>query len=713
MKKEQPAVGEHVDQKHAETLARLFNIAYNGAVLYGGAHQTTADSAVPLLNYLSRLITGEFMVSILAERDSVYIENFCVDKIINARRLLLHFRKVGLQSITFSKDVTLDSVRSLLKILSDLQAYPNAEAMQKGLTVAGCEGIRLNYVVYRKMTTDDAVVNKDAASQIPEPPQDTSVARQVIDGLSEVMAAKQAVDGPAAVGQAAAGASGAEDTRLSELLDRLRTMYGRSKDSPLDGGGMSGRGMVDAVVKLNKEVADNLDVIRKTHHLNEADNLVIGEIDAMSHEVVLRLLCEEYKAGGVSTRRLAQITRRMMPDVKELKRMLPRLKVALLKEGMPQADYLAFVTEILKDLESDGLSGVFEPAVKEMGISMDELVESIRADPADAARLIVLASEIRKSSKQDDTQLSTLLTDYIEKVSRSLTLDSKDVAQKDGIHLLKSTIGKIEADLVERLKNHGIPQPVLDRASQMLRSRLDGTVNGARREWANRFVASLGDLDETELLLMFRDLHQNENDTAVLREPFVSLLKEKNRSEEQIAQFFDKARVAQAKQQQELPKGVLNVNATLYFLEREIKRHQRYNTPFSSVIVTVPAVSPTPGALRSAGEREHRNLMPQILVHLRRVLRDLDIVGSLGLVSGDVPFIVLPMTEGPGAATVVERLKRELGAKVFECDGERINGVFAISHSSFDKTKMTGYRSFLELALSLHRKQEKEVAGAA
>jgi GGDEF domain-containing protein len=348
-----------------------------------------------------------------------------------------------------------------------------------------------------------------------------------------------------------------------------------------------------------------------------------------------------------------------------------------------------------------------------MGISMDELLESIRADPADAARLIVLASEIRKSSQQDDAQLSTLLTDYIEKASRSLSLDSKDVAHKDGIHLLKSTIGRIEADLVEGLRNHGIPQAELDRASQMLRSRLDGTVTGARREWANRFVGSLRDLDDAELLLMFRDLHQNENDTAVLREPFVSLLKEKNRSEEEIAQFFEKARTPQVKQHQELPKGVLNVNATLYFLEREIKRHQRYNTPFSCIIVTVPVVSATPGTVRTAGNKENKGLMPQILAHLRRVLRDLDIVGSLGLVSGDVPFIVLPMTEGPGAAKVVDRLKRELGAKVFVCEGERISGVFAISHASFDKTKMTGYRSFLELALSIHRKQEKEVQSSA
>jgi len=182
---------------------------------------------------------------------------------------------------------------------------------------------------------------------------------------------------------------------------------------------MSIQEIVESVVKLKREVNDNLDVIRTTHKLNESDNLVIGELDAMSHDVMLRLLCEEYKGGGVSTRRLAQIARRMLPDIKDLKRMLPRLKDALTKEGMPQADYLQFVTDILKDIESDGLAGVFEPAVREMGVSMDELVEAIRADPSDAAALSCSRRNCGNRRAATMRNCPSLLTDYIERVSRS------------------------------------------------------------------------------------------------------------------------------------------------------------------------------------------------------------------------------------------------------------------------------------------------------
>ena len=713
--KNEPHAGGKIDQKHAQTLARLFNIAYNGAILYGGTHQTTVDAAVPFHSFLMRIVSGETMVSVLAERESVFVENFCIDKIINVRRLVVHFRKLGLQSITFSKEVSVDGIRALLVVLSDAEAYPNATAMQNRLALLNVKGIRLNYVVYRKMTTDEKVVDKNAihtlATQPLGPtPMDTTIVKQVLDGLSEVVSARRIVDGLPAVSSAPAGAQAAD---LSTLLQQMRAINSRINDpAAASGDGLSIQEMMESIVKLRRDVNDKLGLIRKTHSLNETENSVVSELDTMSHEVMLRLLCEEYKRGGISTKRLAQITRRMMPDIKELKRMLPRLKDALLKEGMPQADYLQYVTDILKDIESDGLAGVFEAAVKDIGVSMEELVESIRADPADAARLIVLASEIRKSSRSDDSQLSSLLTDYIERVSSSLSLESKDVATKEGIHLLKSAIGRIETDLVEKLRGQGIPADVLDKASNLLQTRLDATVSGAKQEWASRFVSSLKELGENELLQVLRELFSQEGGADLVREPLRQLLTSKGYSEENIGRLMEKAAKKSAAAPQELPKGILNVNATLYFLEREIKRHQRYNTPFTCLILTNVRVKSNGSPARVPTEGETKAIMPQVLSFLRHVLRDLDIVGSLGLVSGDVPFVVLPQTGDTGAEKVIERLQRDLSARAFEADGAQVKGSFALSYSSFDKTTMTGYRSFLEFALGRHRKVESSITSA-
>jgi GGDEF domain-containing protein len=250
---------------------------------------------------------------------------------------------------------------------------------------------------------------------------------------------------------------------------------------------------------------------------------------------------------------------------------------------------------------------------------------------------------------------------------------------------------------------------VLDQAEKQLASRMDGMVSDVKHEWAARFVESLREVNDTEIIRALKDRQGNEKDAYLLREPLTAMLTKKGYTQERIAELFEKAKSTSGKIQYALPKGVLNASATLYFLEHEIKRHQRYNTPFSTLIVTIERTQGANGELRLVGVEEENKIMPQVLMYLRRVLRDLDIVGSLGFVSRDIPFVVLPMTDGHGAEKVVARLDHELAKNIFECGKERVKGVFALSHTSFDKTVMSGYRSFLEIALDRHKKREEQL----
>ncbi len=704
--------GPGIDRKHAETLARLFNLSFNSAVLYGGNHQTTSDSALPLYNFIKDILAVESTVSILAERDSVYVENYCVDKIINARRVVVHFKKLGLQSVSFFRDLNLESIKALLGLMGDVESYPTADAMASGLRLRDARGIRFNYVVYRKMTTDEEVVNKDLAQSLGQNPLDTAMTRQVLDGLSEIVAAKQTLDGASQEHAAPVGIP--RETDLAELSAQLRSINARIKESASASAGPgSVQEFVESVARLKRDVQENLDVIRTSHKLSVAENSVVNELDSLSHEVMLRLIGEEYRGGKVSTRRLAQITRRLMPDLSELKRMLPRIKDVLAKEGMSQADYLQFITDVLKDLESDGLSGTLESAAKDIGVTMDDLVESIKSDPADAARLIVLASEIRKSAIADDAQLSSLLTDYIERVSKSLGLESDNVIRGDGMRVIRQTISGIQDNIVDKLRSHGIGPGVIEQVSGLLGARLDRTVDGAKQEWISRFVSGLQTLGESELLAALGEVKADDKDAAALRTQLVAVLKAKGVSEEAMARLLEKAGVPRSGSHTQLPKGILNVNATQYFLEREIKRHQRYNTPFSCIIATIAGMKGASGEPRKPDSPEASTIMQEVLSHLRRVLRDLDIVGSLGLVSGDIPFVVLPMTDDAGAAKAVERLRRELGSLEINAGEAPVSMLCALSHFTFDKTIVKESRPFLEQALAHHRKIEREVVEGA
>jgi len=709
------SLGVLVDQRQAETLARLFNMAYNSAMLYGGEHQTTQDGAVPLFNLLRRYLDASHAsLSILAERESVYVENYCVDKIINVRRLIIHFKKAGLQSISFDASVTLETVRNLLAVLSDQQQYPTVDDMKKGLMLKHSEGLRLNYVVYRKMTMDEAIINKDAADSM-SPVQGAISAgggsfSPFVADTADLVSIKHLLDSPQLLEKISdtdirktAGAS------FQTVLGQVRAITSQIKNNSAPSGFLSGQELAQAVYTLKNEVAKNISAVKATIALEGSQAQILDELEVMSQEAILRIIRDEYDAGATSIKRLSQIVRRIVPDVKDLKRLLPRLKETLLAEGMQITEYLKLVTEIRKDLDSDGIVGLFEGAIEEIGISMEELIATIKLDPQDAARLIVLAAEIRKNVTGETEQVSALLTDYVERVSRSLAIESRNVAEgADGMKILKTTLSAIQKELVSNLKTQGVPGAVLSQTDKLLAERLMATVSVAKKEWIERLLAGCAECSETELLRIVPPLMQNFDDTTIVKEAVTSTLTGKGYSQQQVREFFEKAvpRQSGQRQQSDLPKGVLNVNATIYFLEREIKRQQRYGTQFSCIVVTPFRLWSKRGAPLSMGENEIRYLMPQVVAFVRKMLRELDLVGSLGFVSRDVPFVILPMTDEKGAVSVVTRLERAFGTVTFECNTEPMTADFTISSSLYDTATMTGYKAYLEHALALHKKKE-------
>ncbi len=169
-----------------------------------------------------------------------------------------------------------------------------------------------------------------------------------------------------------------------------------------------------------------LRIKRETGKLVTTNELVITEINQISYQVIVRLIKEEYRRDRkISVKRLAQIIRRMLPDIKELRYLLPQLKDGLFSEGMSPSDYLSLVKELSKELDSDALIQIMVEASDLIGFSLNELIEKITEAPEEAARLIVLSAEIKKGGvRTDDQQMSSVLSEYIEKVSRALALQS-------------------------------------------------------------------------------------------------------------------------------------------------------------------------------------------------------------------------------------------------------------------------------------------------
>jgi hypothetical protein len=624
--------GVPLDQKQADQLARFINLAFNSALLYGGGHQTTIDNCTPFFTNLSAMLEGREMLTLSVERESVFFEGWCIDKSVNHRRITGYFRKAGLQSVTFETGVLKDEVIIFIRMIGDLQELPSAEVMKKSLAANKVKKIRINYVTYRKVTVDEAVVDKNMLSSSP-PRSGPPRPGPGVDDIDIELPNKSVFVDEAAphsdmynlvnlpVNETQRG--------LEFIAGQIKALYAQVKSGDAEKKFPTTEEMMNAVFKLRQEIVQGLETLKATGRVLAVPDSITEELDELSRETILRLIRDEYKNGTISVKRLAQIIRRIMPDVKELKKILPYLKVGLMSDGMSLSDYLQLVTSIVHELENDGLMDVLSSASNEMGVSVDEVVSGIKSDPEDAARLIILASEIRKGPGADTEQLSALLTDYVERVSQKMAVqmpsgtDEADSANKNAIR-------RFEDDLLSKLKSQGLQDAVVKQV---------------------------------------------------------------------------KRRLTRNNRGYELPKGIFDIRATMFFLEHEIKLYLRYNAPFSTLMISCVSVKKNDGRMRPATPAEAAHISPAILTTAKKMLRDLDLIGVMGKISNDIPFIILPMTDEAGAQAVIARLYNAFAATSFDYDGQAVIPRVIVTSFEFDKSKTPDCASYLREAMALHKKR--------
>jgi hypothetical protein len=96
--------------------------------------------------------------------------------------------------------------------------------------------------------------------------------------------------------------------------------------------------------------------------------MILKETNALTDQVIARIVREEYNQGEISIPRLAQIIRRLLPEPGEIKRLLPLLKETLLAEGMSLAEFLRLIQELGKELESEGLVQALKESADTIGL---------------------------------------------------------------------------------------------------------------------------------------------------------------------------------------------------------------------------------------------------------------------------------------------------------------------------------------------------------
>lgn len=710
-----------IDLKQALQIARAFNLAFNNAFMYGGSHQTTKDSAASFFSVLQPMLAIANTITVSAEKDSIFFENHCVDKLVSVQRINNRFKKTGVQSVSFDRDASLESALALFYLMGSLSDFKSVETMQDYLRNERIPGVKINYVVYKKVTIDDAIVNKDVLADTQllfgnQQAYGTGTYVQADPGIilrefSNILSLRNSSHENGASGAVGAGSpqlSQADyDKYITTQLKALNNQFTTSEISE-DVTSLTPAEMLETIYKLKENVLENIRLQRETGKLVATDELAINEINQFSYQVIVRLIKEEYRGDRkISIKRLAQIIRRMLPDIKELKYLLPQLKDGLFAEGMSPSDYLSLVKELNKELDSDGLIQIMVEASDQIGLTLNELIEGIREAPEESAKLIVLAAEIKKGGvKTDDQQMSAVLSDYIEKVSRALVLQSPEAAAPGGGTMLKAAVKRIEREILDRLKSQNVGLNMVSVVAQKLANQFNDTVSTLKGDWVKKSINGSKNLDEETVFSIIEQIAEQGQEGVGVAEEIRSILISNGFSAEKIDNMAKKVQLraeAAVTHKIEIPEGTFNAATMAFFLNLEIKRNCRYNSPFSTILVSYEKIvdlrTYTFFDLTPDINIQLTNQSLEILKHMKR---DLDVLGIFTINNTSIPLMVLPMTDFTGALFVKKRIEKDFPCHEFLINGITVHVEPVVTASGFDRNLTPDKASYSKAIYQLH-----------
>ncbi len=698
-----------IEQQVAEQIAQQLNLLFNNATLYGGSHPSTMRSASKFAETLQDLFSDIPLVTLLRIGESLYIDKWCVDQKLNVGRLLNIFQRTGIESISFESGISAEDIRGFIVTVSDIQLFPSVDNMKNEFARLEIERVRLNYVFYQKVTEDDTVVTKDTLLNDTLPGENEAPVgkEQVLDQVGRLISLNNVLDHPEYVAgnivEATTQGVEAGDMIVNHLRHLNATLHTEQTDRTF-----SVDEMLESVLKLSTEVRKTIALQKEMGKVFEKEEQIIEEVDQLTYQTIIKLVCEEYNKGDISLKRLSQIIRRILPDVKDLKKLLPQLKNALLAEGMPLKDFLQLTNELNRELENDSVIDALEESAEHYGMTTAEIVEAIRKDPHEATKIMVLASELKQQSTVESGNISKILSDYIESSSCELALDYHESSRAEqGSEELKNIITHLESHLTEKLKVHGVSDSVVIQVEKELAQRFPKTLEQLKADWIVSFIANNKDLSNNNVIRLLSSFVENKNDLETIRQPIEEALSEHGLSASQIEEVFGTIleKIAPKKRRTfTLPKYVLNNARTKFFIDQKVKESCRYNNDFSTLCISVSAVQKGE-SWQPISENELAQVIPEMYGILQLDLRDIDLIGSTTIDDTKVILIILPMTNEAGAMVVKKRLYRKFSQVTFPFGTYGGHCEFSISVTAFDKERTDTIRKYVRHMKKRHREE--------
>ena len=864
-------------KKESEKISRAFSLMFNRASMYQMDHPFTVQSVENVYEMMTDGLDVISPIVIGYHKDRFFIEEEPFDSKLNVSRMIAHFKKTGIQSISFEKGMKQIELNHFVGLFANSNNYKDAKSLEKALTQRMVSNVKVNHVMYKKVNADDVIVNKDKLDDVsndnPSNPsskmygdvvnmmaesiiqeefaksitleallhdpgkvskdlidQDLSLAQsgqasqndESVQGGKSGEAGQATQKGPAAqggqtggggpvaqgegptqgsqaaqsggpaqggqTGQAGSAAQGEGPAQGGQAAQSGGPAQGGQTgqagsaaqgEGPAQGGqapqhggpvqggqtgqaeqaaknGQSVQGgqpapigqpaqggqvvqngqmnstspgfviadqlgkikaevnnfsgstdevslaeLSEAIFDMKKQLIEGIEAQKSQGVVYENEKQIIDEANALTDQVLIQLVKEEYRKGEVSIPRLSQIIRRLVPEPTELQRLLPKLSKELLEEGMSRTDFLQLVKHLGKELKNENLMDSIKAGAEEIGVTSEDLIEEFKLDPSGAAELIHLASEIRQGTG-DKQVLTDLLVEYIERMGSQIALDNANGDAPD--NHLKSVITNVNSEIVQKLRGKEIDEDVLAGVEKRLTERMQSCFNKLMEDFERQHAVAdtKEDMGNTTIFKVLEESVEDGEEFHNILKQIRSTIQENGIDENDFQQIYSEiSKYTQEKQKEEvaknLPNSILDYKNTRLIIAKEISRSLRYDTGFSTITFSVEKIIPQkpvpPGTI--SGRDIHASLMGELI----SILRQPDIVGIL---TKKIIIAVLPMTEDEDAKIAMKRVVNAMQAKEFIIKDIPIKAQFAGVTSMFDHEQTLDLESFLKKVENAH-----------
>ena len=458
--------------------------------------------------------------------------------------------------------------------------------------------------------------------------------------------------------------------------------------------------LAGAVFDMKKQLLEGIEAQKALGVAYENEAAILENANDLTDRVLVQLVKDEYQQGKITPARMAHILRRLVPEAAELKRLLPKIKKALLEEGMSHTQYLELVQELSKELQSEGLANILQESGEEIGVDGDQLIAEFKQNPEQAAQLIYLASEIRKGTGDDDA-LAEILAGYVEQVGGQMTMDQSN--ETDDPEHLKQVMGSIETTIVRQLGKMDVGGDVINKLEDRLNARMETVLAQMRTEWIKakgQTGEGGGPATPHKVLSVLQTLEQSvsEHDELgailkiVRRKVEAGEIDENDYKKIQDEISLQKRLIKEKEANRVMPTGVIKASAMAFILEKEIARANRYDYSFSALAFSMVRIKPR--AKVPAGTITNEILIEAVLALLAHTFREVDIVGQLGK---NTIVAMLPLINREDSKKALNRVMKVLQDAPIDVNGVPVDFKFAGIAISFDGEHTPDGKSFIRV----------------